>query len=311
MTAVSCKSFCVNQPLYFKMRPSLENITHLYPFTPKKFNVGGHQLSYLDEGEGPIIVMLHGNPTWSFYYRNLVQLLKNSYRVIVPDHIGCGFSDKPQDYPYHLENHIDNLEQLVGHLGVSDISLMMHDWGGSIGMGYAVRNPQQIKSLVVMNTAAFRSSRIPFRIRICRVPILGDLIVRGLNGFAGPATFMAVDRSMDKDVKKGFLAPYDSWQNRVAVLRFVQDIPLSSKDYSWQTLVDIEDGLEKLQNKPMLLLWGGKDFCFTRHFFEEWRQRFPKAEYHYFENAGHYVLEDAFDKVGPLVTSFFAENSKQ
>jgi haloalkane dehalogenase len=288
-----------------------ENITHLYPFIPKKLNIGGHNLSYLDEGEGPVIVMLHGNPTWSFYYRNLVQLLKKSYRVIAPDHMGCGFSDKPQDYPYRLKNHIDNLEQLLGHLGVADISLVMHDWGGAIGMGYAVRHSETIRSLVVMNSAAFRSSRIPLRIRICRVPVLGDLLVRGLNGFAGPATFMAVARSMDRNVKKGFLAPYDSWKNRVAVLRFVQDIPLSAKEYSWQTLVDIEDGLAKLQDKPMLLLWGGKDFCFTRHFFAEWRQRFPKSKYHYFENGGHYLLEDAFDQIGPLVQDFFAEHLQE
>lgn len=235
------------------MHPSLQSINHLYPFIPKKLNIGGHQLSYLDEGEGPVIVMVHGNPTWSFYYRNLVQLLKNSYRIIVPDHIGCGFSDKPQDYPYHLENHIYNLEQLLAHLGVSDISLVMHDWGGAIGMGYAGRHSETVRSLVVMNTAAFRSRSIPFRIRVCRIPLLGDLIVRGLNGFAGPATYMAVAHSMDKAVKKGFLVPYDSWKNRVAVLRFVQDIPLSEKDYSWQTLVDVENGLEALQDKPLLL----------------------------------------------------------
>ena len=118
-------------------------------------------------------------------------------------------------------------------------------------------------------------------------------------------------KKMSTKVKKGFLAPYDSWKNRIAVLRFVQDIPLSEKDHSWQTLVAIENELEKLKKKPMLLLWGGKDFCFTKHFYEEWRQRFLEAQYHYFADAGHYVLEDAFDAIKPLITSFFAEKSSQ
>ncbi len=294
-----------------KEKGVLKEIAELYPFTPKKFKINGHTLSYLDEGEGPVIVMLHGNPTWSFYYRNLVQTLKPNYRVIVPDHMGCGFSDRPQDYPYHLEKHIDNLEHLLNHLGVTELSLVMHDWGGAIGMGYAVRCPEKIESFVVMNTAAFRSNRIPFRIRICRIPVFGDLLVRGLNGFAGPAIFMAVAKKMSAKIKKGFLVPYDSWKNRIAVLRFVQDIPLSEKDHSWQTLIAIENGLEKLNNKPMLLLWGGKDFCFTEHFYKGWRQRFSGAQYHYFEDAGHYVLEDAFDAISPIVTSFFAENTNR
>lgn len=280
----------------------------LYPFVSKKISIQGHNLAYLDQGQGKVIVMLHGNPTWSFYYRNLVQLLQNNYRVIVPDHMGCGFSDKPQDYPYTLKTHVDNLESLLSELDIKRFSLVVHDWGGAIGMGMAVRNPKRLESAVILNTAAFRSSKIPLRISVCRLPVLGALLVRGFNGFAKGALTMAVARKMAPEVARGYLEPYDSWANRIAILRFVQDIPLTPQDGSWQTLVEIENGLKQLKNTPMMLLWGGRDFCFTSHFFEEWRKRFPGAEYHFYPEAGHYVLEDSFAAIAPRITSFFQKN---
>jgi len=279
-----------------------------YPFTAKKISIDGNRLAYLDEGQGPVIVMLHGNPTWSFYYRNLVTLLRDRCRVIVPDHMGCGNSDKPQQYPYVLRAHIDNLEYLLDELNIEKYSLIVHDWGGAIGMGLAARQPSRIESLVILNTAAFRSTRIPLRISICRIPVVGDILVRGLNGFAGAAISMAVTRPLPLDVIKCYLQPYDSWANRIALLRFVQDIPLSPKDASWGTLLEVEKGLNLFRQTPMLILWGGKDFCFTRYYFDEWVQRFPNAVKHFFPDAGHYVLEDALEEISPLLTTFFQEH---
>ncbi len=280
----------------------------LYPFVAQKISIQGHNLSFLDQGQGRVIVMLHGNPTWSFFYRNLAILLQDTYRVIVPDHMGCGFSDKPQDYSYTLKTHIDNLETLLADLDIEKFSLVVHDWGGAIGMGLAVRNPERVESVVVMNTAAFPSQRIPLRIRMCRVPLLGDLIVRGFNGFARGALTMAVVNKMTPAVARGYLEPYDSWAHRIALLRFVQDIPLTPKDASWKSLTEIDHGLKLLQDIPMLVLWGGRDFCFTRHFYNEWLQRFPGAESHFFPDAGHYVLEDAFNAMAPRLTTFFQKN---
>jgi haloalkane dehalogenase len=281
-----------------------------YPFIPKKISVNGHALSYIDEGQGSTLVMLHGNPTWSFYYRNLVSLLRNKYRIIVPDHMGCGFSDKPQDYPYLLENHIDNVERLLTELSIDEFSLVVHDWGGAIGMGLASRRPDRIKTIIVMNTAAFTSQRIPLRISICRIPILGDILIRGFNGFAKGALSMAVTTKMRPEIAREYIAPYDSWAKRIALLRFVQDIPLSPKDRSWDTLVAIEKSLIQFQNTPMLVLWGGKDFCFTRHFYDEWLLRFPDADGHFFDDAGHYVLEDAFERIAPLIKTFMQKHGK-
>lgn len=280
-----------------------------YPFAPRQFKIDGHSLSYLDEGQGLAVVMVHGNPSWSYLYRNLVSGLKDHYRCIVPDHLGCGFSDKPADYPYRLQNHVDNLERLLAALGVERCILVVHDWGGAIGMGWAGRHPERVAGVVVLNTAAFRSPRLPLRIALCRWPLLGSLLVRGLNGFARAATWMAVTRPMRPAIAAGFLAPYDSWSHRIAVHRFVADIPMDAQHPSWDTLVGIEESLARLQHCPMLLCWGGRDFCFNDLFFEEWRRRFPQAEAHYFPEAGHYVLEDGLADILPLVKGFVARTA--
>ncbi len=278
-----------------------------YPFESRFFNFGSAKLHYVDEGQGDVIVMVHGNPTWSYYYRHLITLLAEDHRVIAIDHIGCGLSDKPQNYEYTLQNHIDNLHTLLLACGVKSFSLVVHDWGGAIGMGVAAKNTELLERVLVLNTAAFRSQRIPFRINICRWPLIGELLVRGFNGFAGPAISMAVTRKMAKDTAKAFLAPYNSWENRVAVSAFVQDIPLRPGHPSYQTLIDVENGLKKLQDSqvPMLICWGGKDFCFNRSFYDEWCLRFPHAECYYFEDSGHYVLEDSFAQIAPLARDFF------
>ena len=280
-----------------------------YPFTSHYFTVDSNQLHYIDEGKGDIIVMVHGNPTWSFYYRRLITLLSKKHRVIAIDHLGCGLSDKPQDYDYCLQNHIDNLDSLLKSLEISKFSLCVHDWGGAIGMGVAAKNTNFITRAMVLNTAAFRFPLIPARISVCRLPFIGPALVRGLNAFAGPAVSMAVSKKMSKEVAAAYIAPYDSWKNRVAVAAFVKDIPLVKEDSSYDALVKVEKGLDILQKRklPMLICWGGKDFCFHKKFYDEWCRRFPDAETHYFENGGHYILEDEFDAIAPLAERFFTE----
>ncbi|HHO48328.1 MAG TPA: alpha/beta fold hydrolase [Desulfobacteraceae bacterium] len=276
-----------------------------YPFEPGSRLLGnGHRMSYVDEGRGNPVVLLHGNPSWSYLYRNLISLLSRSHRCIAPDHLGCGLSDKPQDYPYRLADHIDNLEDFLEQMAVGGCVLVMHDWGGAIGMGWAARHVEKIAGLVVMNTAAFRSRLLPRRIAVCRLPVLGAFLVRGLNLFARGATVMAVRKKMAPGVRSGFLFPYDSWASRIALHRFVQDIPLNEGHPSWPTLLRVEEGLGTLAGKPMLICWGGRDFCFTEAFYHEWRQRYPDAEGHYFAQAGHYLLEDELNEVGGRINRF-------
>ncbi len=267
-------------------------------------------MHYLDEGEGEPLLMLHGNPTWSFYYRNLIKGLKSQFRCVVPDHMGCGLSDKPQDYPYTLSQHIDNLESLVEHLKLDRLTLVMHDWGGAIGMGFAVRYPEMIKRLVIFNTAAFIADRIPFSINLCRQSTLGPLAILRFNLFAKLATSWAskVPGRMTGRVRKGYLAPYNSPENRIANLRFVQDIPMSPEVASYPVVERIEMQLGYFRDRPAMIIWGMKDFCFDRYFLDRWKRYFPNAEVHEVERAGHYVIEDADEEIIPWMIQFLKKN---
>ncbi|MCL1036749.1 alpha/beta fold hydrolase [Shewanella submarina] len=289
-----------------------------YPFQRRFFSCNGHNLHYLDEGEGEAVVMVHGNPSWSYYYRNLVTELSPLFRCIVPDHIGCGLSDKPDDssYDYHLEQRIDDLDALLSHLGVTDnITLVLHDWGGMIGMGYAARYPQRIKRLVLLNTAAFHlpaSKPLPLALKICRDTWLGTLLVRGFNAFSSAASRVGVKRHpMSSPVRKSYVAPYNNWANRIATLRFVQDIPLKHGDRGYQLVSDIEASLTDFAEIPKLICWGHQDFVFDRHFLAGWKQRFPEADYREFPDCGHYILEDASDEVIAAIRGFMAGGSQK
>lgn len=274
-----------------------------YPFRSHFLNLNGHNLHYVDEGEGRPILMLHGNPTWSFYYRNLIHTFSPKFRTVVPDHMGCGMSDKPQNYEYSLETHIQNTYKLIKFLDLKKIILIVHDWGGAIGFGLVTRYPELFDRIVILNTAAYPSEHIPQRINLLRQGKVGEWLTRKLNLFAWPATFMTTVKKLPRPIKEGYLLPYDSWENRIAVARFVQDIPMEKSHKTYQTLSEIESRLSTL-SQPKLILWGGKDFCFNHHFFEKWVHIYPNAEAHWFAKAGHYVLEDAFEDVATKIWEF-------
>jgi cis-3-alkyl-4-acyloxetan-2-one decarboxylase len=277
-----------------------------YPFTSRQLDLAGHRYHYVDEGQGQTLLLVHGNPTWSFYWRNLIRALSPRYRLIAVDHMGCGLSDKPRDYPYCLARHIENLSEFVERLDLRDVTLLAHDWGGPIGLGAALAQRQRFARFVLFNTAAFRSPDIPWRISACRIPLFGRLAVQGLNAFARAALSMAVchPERMTPAVRAGLLAPYDNWQNRQAVYRFVQDIPLSKAHPSHAALLGIEERLSQLGEYPWLFAWGMRDWCFTPRFLERFLTVFPRAEVQRYADAGHYVVEDAHERIAPAVADF-------
>jgi haloalkane dehalogenase len=278
-----------------------------YPFRSRFLTVDGSRYHYIDEGDGEPLLMVHGNPTWSFAWRNVVKGLSGEYRALAVDHIGCGMSEKPPFYEYRLRRHVANLARFVTELDLRGITLVAHDWGGLIGMGAAVRLPERFRRFVLLNTAAFKGP-VPRRIAACRWPVLGPLAVRGLNVFARSALSMCVSKPerLTPAVRRGYLAPYDSWANRQAVLRFVQDIPTRPTHPSHETLAEIESGLAQFQDRPMLLVWGERDWCFTTEFLAEWQRRFPQAETLSLPDAGHYVFEDAPEQIVPRIREFLA-----
>ena len=272
---------------------------------------GGHNLHVIDEGHGRPVVMLHGNPSWSFYYRNLLEELSGNHRVIVPDHIGMGRSDKPDDstYEYTLNQRVADLESTLEQLGVtSDITLVVHDWGGMIGSTFATRHPERVSRMVILNTAGFglpKEKMFPWPLWLSRNTPVSALFVRGLNGFVKGTAWIGTTRNkMSNDIKKAYLWPYDSWANRRSVHRFVQDIPLTPKDKTWPVLKQVEADLPKLAAKPMFIAFGLKDLVFDRHFLKGWTDRFPQAEVVRYEDASHYVLEDVGQELWTKIRSF-------
>ena len=284
----------------------------LYPFRSHFLSLDGLRYHYVDEGQGSPCLLVHGNPTWSFYWRDLITGFRDRHRMVAPDHIGCGWSDKPAEYSYRLQQHIDNLCQLVETLDLRNITLLAHDGGGAIGLGAATVLPDRFERFVLFNTAAFRSQRMPWRIRACRMPFFGRLAVQGLNVFARAALHMATAQPsrLTPDIRAGLLAPYDSWAHRQAIYQFVQDIPLSPTHPSYDTLACIEQGLPALADRPTMLVWGMQDWCFTPHFLDRFLDFFPQADVRRLTQAGHYVVQDAADEVKQLVDLFLAQHTQ-
>ena len=287
-----------------------------YTFEPHYLTLNGLRYHYIDEGEGEPIILLHGNPSWSFMYRNLIKELRAEFRVIAPDHIGCGLSDKPDDaaYSYSLQRRSWDLEELLDALRISsDITLVMHDWGGPIGMAYAVRHVNRIIRLVVLNTAAFlwpSGKPLHWSLRVARNRPFGALLIRGLNLMVLGAACLGFRSTLPWDIRRCYAAPYNSWRNRISVLRFVQDIPLAPADRSYSVLKNIEENLFRFRQTPLLICWGEKDFIFDANFLHEWIARFPAAEVHRFSQAGHYVLEDGADSIVSVVRDFLHRHAK-
>lgn len=288
-------------------------MSHLYPFQNNFLDLNGLQYHYLDEGQGDPVVMVHGNPSWSFYYRDLAKALRDNYRVIVPDHIGCGLSSKPTDadYSFTLKQRVDDLEALLDHLQLhARITLVVHDWGGMIGMAYASRHPERIARLVILNTAAFHlpaGKEFPLALKICRNTAFGAFLVEKMNMFALMAARVGCKRHpMSSELRGAYCAPYDTPENRLATLRFVQDIPLAPEDPGYDLISAVENGLERFADTPMTICWGLKDFVFDHHFLKEWQRRFPNAAVHAFADCGHYILEDAKEEVIPIIEQFLA-----
>jgi haloalkane dehalogenase len=288
-----------------------------YPFTPQRLEIRpGLSMSYLDEGprDGEVVVMIHGNPSWSYYWRNLVSALSDKYRCIVPDHIGMGFSDKPDDsrYEYTLQSRVDDLTRLLEHLGITGpITLAVHDWGGMIGFGWALSHQTQVKRLVITNTAAFpmpAAKKMPWQLSLGRDWKFGAFIIRSFNAFSSGASFFGVEKKMPHGVRRAYVAPYNSWANRISTVRFMQDIPLSPGDKAWPLLEASGRRLHEYANYPAFIGWGLKDFVFDRHFLDGFRAALPNAQVMAFNDANHYVLEDKADVLVPAIRKFLDAN---
>jgi cis-3-alkyl-4-acyloxetan-2-one decarboxylase len=290
---------------------STKGFEDLYPFDSNFMNINGNDLHYVDKGEGKPVLMVHGNPTWSFYYRHLIQNLSKDFRTIALDHIGCGFSDKPDadTYDYTLKSRVRDLDTLINRLDINDkINLVVHDWGGMIGLAWAVDHPDKVDKIIITNTAGFflpKEKKFPFALWLIKhVKTFAIPAVLGLNLFARGALYFCSEKKLSPQVKKGLVEPYNSWKNRIATLKFVQDIPLSEKDQSYSIVNHVDRNLKQFDESSLMFLWGAKDFVFDLVFLNEFKARFPRAATHVFHDAGHYLFEDKPEETSRLILSF-------
>jgi acyl-CoA synthetase (AMP-forming)/AMP-acid ligase II/pimeloyl-ACP methyl ester carboxylesterase len=274
----------------------------LYPFRSRFVTVGrgtatggtqGHRMHYVDEGSGPVVVCLHGNPTWGFLFRNLIAALRDDFRVIVPDHIGCGLSDQPGDVCFRAGDRIGHLEDLLAELGVGRFSLVMHDWGGPLGTGLAVRRPADVERLVYFNTTLAEMALLPGMIRRAAAPVIGRLLTQDTMQFLKLLTSFGVVQAIPEEVKRGYLRPYRSRAGRRAIWGFVQDIPFSPSHPTAPLMDDMVARLPVLADTPVKIIWGMKDPCFHPGILRQVAARFPQADVVRVPDASHLVLEDA------------------
>lgn len=279
-----------------------------YPFESEWLSIEGRRLHYVDHGPADAaetLLFVHGNPTWSFLWRRLIEVESPRRRCVAVDHLGCGLSDL-QPRPLRLADHIENLVRLIAELDLRHVTLVGHDWGGAIGLGAVVAQQDRFDRLVLMNTGAYPPWSIPWRIRVCRWPVVGRLAVQGANAFSRAALTMTLARKrrLTPTAAAGFLAPYTTWERRAAVYQFVRDIPAGPAHPTWQTLAELEQQLSQLAELPKLLVWGEADWCFTTECLTRFTEIWPEAEVCRLADAGHWVLEDAPEEVLEAVGQF-------
>ena len=290
----------------------------LYPF-PRRYATlaSGLRYHYVDEGSGAPVVMVHGNPTWSFYYRRLIQALQGEHRALAPDHIGCGLSARPtlEEYPFTLERRVADLGEWIDQLALpreEPITLVLHDWGGMIGMAWAAQNPERVGRLVLLNTAAFpkpETKRLPRSLKLARDHRLGAALVLRGNLFSRVANRWATKRGLDAAVKAHYAGASDDPGGRLSTLRFVQDIPLDEGDPGYALVAATAEAVPRFRDTPTLIAWAAKDFVFDHHFLATWRRLLPEAKVLDYPRSGHYVLEDEAERLIPEIQAFLRETT--
>lgn len=275
------------------MNPSWINPEE-YPFSPKEFNLPMGTLRYVDEGAGTPVVMVPGNPSWSFEYRALLKHFSKTRRVIAPDHIGFGLSDKPTDWDYLPQQHAQNLESLLDYLDLHGITLVVGDWGGPIGLSYAIKHPERIKQIVITNTWMWSVSG-DWYYRAFSGFVggkLGRWMIRKYNFFAG-ALLKSIygDKSkLTPEIHKHYLKPLEKVDERKGNMVFPKQI-IGASDW----LAELWSQRDMLQGKIKAIVWGMKDIAFREKELRHWTQHFPQAEEVRLLGAGHFVADEEPD----------------
>ena len=266
----------------------------LYPFTSRYADVDGARVHYVDEGEGPPLLLLHGNPTWSFLYREIIKGVRDRFRCIAPDYPGFGLSRAPAGYGYKPAEHAAVIERLVEQLDVRGATMMVQDWGGPIGFSVATRRPDRFAAFVIGNTWAWPKTDLGTQAfsRLMGGPIGGYLILRR-NFFVEKAVPGGVRRrDLPPAVMDAYRGPFPTPASRRPVHVFPREI-LAGRPF----LAEVERGLPALRDRPALIVWPTNDVAFREPERRRWEQTFPNHRTVALEGAGHYIQEDAPEEI--------------
>jgi len=311
----------INSPHSAKARHNAERLLNKldlkssFPFRNNFVDTDMGAMHFIDEGEGDPILMLHGNPTWSYLYRAFISAFKDTHRVVAPDHIGFGLSDKPLDeHAYTIDHHIRNLETLVTALDLRNITLVVQDWGGPIGLGMAARLPGRVKRLVVMNSFGFYppvdgqdpdNLKLPFPLRLMRAGGIGDLMVRRFGFFERVVIPTAVGNSAAyKKIRHAYTGVFETSDDRAGVMAFPRLIPTNTKHPSAKILFNETEPFLKSFDGPTRIFWGVKDPLFPIEALHAWKKRLPQAKVTELPEAKHYIQEDAPDMLVAGIRAF-------
>lgn len=288
-----------------------ETFDGTFPFAPRYAKVNGIRLHFVDEGQGEPVVLLHGDPTWGYLYRRFIPPLSQRYRCVVPDHMGMGKSEVPAEPdPYRLRHHIANCEALLLSLDLHAITLVLHDWGGPVGLGFATRHPERVKRLVLMNTWAFApwpGGPLPRLLELIRSP-RGERFVLERNGYVEPALKGTTHRPerLGESVMAAYLAPFPRPDSRRALLCWSRDIPVDETDPSYPDMKRVEQALPIFTSIPVLLVWGMHDPVLPEPVLRRWQRLYPHAVTREIGDASHFLQEDAPEVSLEAIQEFLA-----
>jgi pimeloyl-ACP methyl ester carboxylesterase len=291
----------------------------LWPFEPRWFETSDGRMHYVDEGprDGRPVVLVHGNPTWGFLYRNFIgPLARAGHRAIVPDHLGFGRSDKPSDPElYRIPRHVARLDALLESLDLRDAVIVVQDWGGPIGLSWAVAHPERVSGLFILNTFDGPQPTLPLPLQLFRTPGVGEVLVKGFDMFVRGFLFRGgvVHRErLTEDVRHAYLAPHPTWSSRTGELVFPREIPdpASPTGPVAELLTQLERELEQhFRSKPARIMWPMRDPAFTPGVLQDWRKTLPDAPVTQLDDASHYVQEDAHERIVPQLLSLVADTN--